>query len=89
MNTPDLELEGDCFFEWSGALRWLSSDLDAEMIRMKVSKIGGHAILFRGGDRQSEIFQPLEPALLALQKRLKQQFDPKMILNQGKMFAEI
>ncbi|WP_353572942.1 glycolate oxidase subunit GlcE [Candidatus Albibeggiatoa sp. nov. BB20] len=89
MNTPDLELEGDCFFEWSGALRWLSSDLDAETIRMKVLKMGGHAILFRGGDRQSEIFQPLEPALLALQKRLKQQFDPKMILNQGKMFAEI
>jgi glycolate oxidase FAD binding subunit len=89
MNTADLALQGQTFFEWGGALRWLSSDLDAETIRTKVSQMGGHAILFRGGNRQSEIFQPLEPALLALQKRLKQQFDPKMILNQGKMFAEI
>ncbi|MEK7991309.1 MAG: glycolate oxidase subunit GlcE [Thiotrichaceae bacterium] len=89
MNTPDLALQGQSFFEWAGALRWLSSDVEAEIIRTKVAQVGGHAILFRGGNRQGEIFQPLEPALLALQKRLKQQFDPKMILNQGKMFAEI
>ncbi|MCV6636966.1 glycolate oxidase subunit GlcE [Candidatus Albibeggiatoa sp. nov. NOAA] len=89
INTPDLKLEGQTLLEWSGALRWLSSDLDAETIRAKVTQAGGHATLFRGGDRQGQVFQPLDTALLALQKRLKQQFDPKMILNRGKMFAEI
>lgn len=87
MNTPDLALDGETFFDWAGALRWLSSEVDAETIRNKVAQVGGHATLFRGDNEQ--IFHPLEPALFALQKRLKQQFDPKMILNSGKMFAGI
>jgi glycolate oxidase FAD binding subunit len=33
-------------------------------------------------------FAPLPPALLALHQRLKKTFDPKGILNPGRLYAE-
>ena len=32
---------------------------------------------------------PLAPALLKLQQRLKQQFDPHLIFNPGRMYPEL
>jgi len=90
MNTPNLKLAGQTIIEWNGALRWLSTDLAADEIRNKVKAVGGHATLFHQAQLTDvPVFQPLEPALFALQQRLKQQFDPKQILNRGKLFADI
>ncbi|MGB5718313.1 MAG: FAD-linked oxidase C-terminal domain-containing protein, partial [Gammaproteobacteria bacterium] len=50
---------------------------------------GGHATLFRGGDRDGEVFHPLQAALLSLHQRLKQTFDPAGILNPGRMYREL
>ncbi|OQW90866.1 MAG: glycolate oxidase subunit GlcE [Beggiatoa sp. IS2] len=86
--TPLLKLTGTTLIEWGGALRWLRSELPAVDIRRAVVEIGGHATLFRGGDRHSEIFQPLPPALGHLHRRLKEKFDPHGILNPGRMMAE-
>ncbi|MEQ1674335.1 MAG: FAD-linked oxidase C-terminal domain-containing protein [Candidatus Nitrotoga sp.] len=58
------------------------------MIREQVARAGGHATLFRGGDRHSDIFHPLTPALAALHHRLKAAFDPYGILNPGRMHAD-
>lgn len=73
--------------EWGGALRWLSGDLDARELRAEVESRGGHATLFRshrGGD--VPVFHPLKPALAALHRQLKRNFDPRGILNPRRMY---
>lgn len=84
-----LDLPGERLDEWGGALRWLRSDLPADAIRRRVTALGGHATLFRGQDGRGEVFQPLQPPMLALHKRLKAAFDPHGILNPGRMYAEL
>jgi glycolate oxidase FAD binding subunit len=87
--TPPLALDGPQMIEWGGAQRWLRSDIDAEGIRAEVASKGGHATLFRGGDRDGMVFHPLPPALAALHRRLKQAFDPHGILNPGRLYASL
>jgi len=73
----------ELLIEWGGGLRWLRTDLSPVIIRKQVEKVGGHATLFRGGDRTGDIFHALPTALDNLQRRLRQQFDPYQILNPG------
>ncbi|MBI3773522.1 MAG: glycolate oxidase subunit GlcE [Gammaproteobacteria bacterium] len=87
--TPPLAIIGDWLPDWGGAQRWLISDTASELIRDTAHENGGHASLFRGGDRHSEIFQPLAPAMHALQQRIKASFDPHSIFNRGRMYATI
>ncbi|MEQ1814159.1 MAG: glycolate oxidase subunit GlcE [Candidatus Nitrotoga sp.] len=82
-----LGLEGAWLLEWGGAQRWLKTWLPGNIIREQVARAGGHATLFSGGDRHSDIFHPLTPALTTLHQRLKIAFDPHGILNPGRMFA--
>lgn len=86
--TPALALAGDSLLEWGGALRWLKTSADAAMVRQTAGAAGGHAWLFRG-DASDERFHPLPPALLAMQQRVKQAFDPKGIFNRGRMYAAL
>jgi len=84
-----LEIEGEQLLDWGGAQRWLKSTADPAGIRAAVTAAGGHATLFRHGDRSGDVFQPLPPAMLALHRRLKQGFDPAGILNPGRMYPEL
>lgn len=84
-----LALQGDTLLDWGGAQRWLRSELPADTLRTLTALAGGHATLFRGGDHSGEVFQPLQPELLALQQRLKMTFDPAGILNPGRMYREL
>jgi len=86
--APSLALPGDQVMEWGGALRWLSSNADARTIREAVRRAGGHATLFRRGDKSAGVFQPLEPALAKLHRNLKQAFDPAGIFNRGRMYSD-
>jgi len=81
-NTRD----GDWFIGWGGAQRWLQSDLPATDIFNAAHAVGGHATLFRNGDRSAEIFAPLSHAHMQLHRNLKQAFDPNAILNPGRMY---
>jgi len=75
--------------EWGGAQRWLRAPGDAataERIRATVRAAGGHATLFRGGDKSVGVFQPLAPAIARIHERLKAGFDPAGIFNPGRMF---
>ncbi len=83
-----IELPGQWFIDWGGAQRWLRTTAPADPIRAAAVRAGGHATLFRGGDRNS-VFQPLAAPLLAVQQRLKQCFDPHGILNPGRLYAEL
>jgi glycolate oxidase FAD binding subunit len=72
--------------EWGGAQRWLRAPADAaERIRATVAACGGHATLFRGGDKSVGVFQPLAPAVARIHERLKAGFDPAGIFNPGRM----
>ncbi len=82
--TP-ISLAGKQLIEWGGAQRWLLSDASHETIRDAVEKIGGHATRFRNDRGDGAIFHPLAPAVATLHRRLKSTFDPRGILNPGRM----
>jgi len=82
LRTPHAQL-----VEWGGGLRWLSGEFEALDIRSTAERLGGHATLFRGGDKAIGVFHPLAPALMKIHRRLKSAFDPEGILNPGRMYA--
>lgn len=85
-SASPLKLAGAQLIEWGGAQRWLRSDADAAYIRERAAALGGHATLFRGGDRTAEVFTPLPAPLLTIHRRLKAAFDPAGILNPGRLY---
>ena len=83
------------FFDWGGGLLWLSlnaseagADCGAALLRGVLAEQGGHATLLRASDAQRSrvpVFEPQAAALDALARRVKAGFDPKGILNPGRM----
>jgi len=84
--TEPLALPFAQLVEWGGGLRWMSGEADALAVRSTVERAGGHATLFRGGDRDAGVFQPLNGALMKIHRRLKDAFDPAGILNPNRMY---
>ena len=78
-------ISGEQAMEWNGAQRWLMSNEPADKIRALVAKIGGSATRFNNDRGQGTIFHPLASGVAELNKRLKSKFDPKNILNPGRM----
>lgn len=87
-STPPLELAGKQLITWGGAERWLKTNAGAAEIRARVSARGGHASQFSGGDKAAGVFQSLPSALMKYHQRLKKQFDPRGILNPGRMYRD-
>jgi glycolate oxidase FAD binding subunit len=85
-HAPRLALPGEQLIEWGGALRWLRTPADAATVRSAAAGAGGHATLFRGGDKSQGAFTPLAPALLKLHRGLKAVFDPAGIFNPGRLY---
>ena len=87
--APPDDLQGEQLIEWGGALRWLvtARDVDREPIREWAKSHGGHATLFQGGHRPG-MFTPLDATIATLHKRLKATFDPRGILNRGRLYAD-
>jgi glycolate oxidase FAD binding subunit len=84
------------FYDWAGGLLWVAmpfaDEPGAVAIRAAVASVGGHATLVRApaAVRASvDVFEPQEPALRALNKRVKDSFDPKGVLNLGRMWAGV
>ncbi|MDP3841890.1 MAG: glycolate oxidase subunit GlcE [Oxalobacteraceae bacterium] len=78
--------------EWGGAQRWLKTDSSAATaaaVRTAAFQAGGHATLFRGGDKALGVFQPLAPAIDRIHRNLKNAFDPDAIFNPGRMFGHL
>jgi glycolate oxidase FAD binding subunit len=79
------------FLDWGGGLIWLAviepGDAGASVIRDAIAG-QGHATLVRGspGLRAAvPVFEPQPAALAALSRRVKEGFDPRHILNPGRM----
>lgn len=80
------DLPGDCLIDWGGGLRWLKTDAPAEAVFQAAQQAGGHASLFRHGERSGAVFQPLPERLITLHKQIKQSFDPFGLFNPGRMY---
>lgn len=86
-NCAPIALQGALLIEWGGALRWLRGGTQAS-VRAAAASAGGHATLFRGGDKAAGAFAPLAPALLRLHRELKAAFDPAGIFNPGRLHPD-
>ena len=81
-------LAGRQLIEWGGAQRWLRTAEPAGRIRQAAAGVGGHATLFRGGDKAHGVFQPLAAPLWNLHRQLKSAFDPRGVLNRGRLYPD-
>ena len=84
------ETGGDGYLDWAGGLVWLAvdpgDDAAAGIVRQGLN--GGHATLVRAPDgirARVPVFQPQPAPVAALTRRIKEGFDPKGILNPGRM----
>jgi len=82
-------------YDWAGGLVWLrletAADAHAQAIRAIVDALGGHATLIRADARTRatvDVFHPQPSALAALTRRVKEAFDPRFILERGRLRAE-
>lgn len=87
---------GSYYFDWAGGLIWMavrkSGDAGAEVIRRAVAQVGGHATLIRAPAAiraAVDVFEPQSEGVAALSKRVKDSFDPRGILNPGRMWAGV
>ncbi|GAB4393642.1 MAG: FAD-binding protein [Kiloniellaceae bacterium] len=87
--------DAETFYDWGGGLLWLAlpatGDAGATQVRAAVQAAGGgHATLIRAPEalRAAEaVFQPQDAARAMLSERVKDGFDPKRVLNPGRMYA--
>jgi glycolate oxidase FAD binding subunit len=86
------ESGGDVIYDWGGGLIWAAlppnQDAQAALVRQRVSTVGGHAMLLRASEelrRQIDVFHPQGAGLAGLSERVRSSFDPKAILNRGRM----
>ena len=84
------------YFDWGGGLIWAalppSADGGAAQVRATIAESGGHATLIRAPEAVRaavDVFQPQPAPLAALTARVKDGFDPKRILNPGRMYAGV
>ena len=83
--TPELNWTNQTLIEWGGAQRWFYSTADASEIHALAAAVGAGATAFKNGNRSGHLFAPLPPAVLALHKRIKAQFDPHSIFGRGRL----
>jgi glycolate oxidase FAD binding subunit len=86
------ETGGDVIYDWGGGLIWAAlppkPDAQAALVRARVEAAGGHASLIRASEqtrRDVDVFHPQAKGLAALSERVRHSFDPRIILNRGRM----
>jgi glycolate oxidase FAD binding subunit len=86
---------GSVIYDWGGGLIWAALPPDpqahAALVRPRVGAAGGHATLLRAPEdvrRLVDVFHPQPAGLAALGERVRHSFDPKNILNRGRLTRE-
>ncbi len=85
--TEMLDLNGDWLLDWGGAQRWLKTSEPAARIHAVAQAHSGHAVCFRGQDKNDWL--RLEPGLLALHQRVRHAFDPYHVFNPQRLAPEL
>lgn len=73
--------------DWGGAQRWLKGDFNKVELEAIAENMGGQVSLYRGGNRDSEVFHTQPEALKLIHRRLKHAFDPNAIFNPGRLYS--
>jgi len=88
--------EAEVLYDWAGGLVWVMlapcDDAGTALVRRAVSACSGQAVLVRAPAATraaSDVFSPQQAGLAGLTKRVKQGFDPKGVLNPGRMWAGV
>jgi glycolate oxidase FAD binding subunit len=83
---------GDVIYDWGGGLIWAAlppkTDAYAALVRQRAEAAMGHAVLIRAPEevrRELDVFQPQAAGVAELGERVRASFDPKRILNRGRM----
>jgi glycolate oxidase FAD binding subunit len=83
---------GDVIYDWGGGLIWAAlppkPDAQAALVRQRVEEALGHATLLRASEevrRNVDVFHPQAGGLAELGERVRRSFDPKSILNRGRL----
>lgn len=84
-----VSLPGEQLIEWGGAQRWWCTAAGAATVREAAQRAGGHATLFRGGDKAAGVFTPLSAPLTRIQRELKREFDPAGVFNRGRLYPDL
>jgi glycolate dehydrogenase FAD-binding subunit len=87
-----LETGAEIIYDWGGGLIWAAlpptADAMAAQVRQHSDAARGHATLIRASDevrREVDVFPPQPDGVAALTARLRENFDPKNILNRGRL----
>lgn len=87
---------GEVIYDWGGGLIWAAlppkPDAQAALLRARVDAAGGHAMLVRASElvrRNVEVFHPQSGGVAALSERVRLSFDPKNILNRGRLLRAV
>ena len=88
--------QAQMFYDWAGGLIWVAlgacDDVGAALVQRAVAATGGHATLVRAPASVRaaiDVFAPQDAAVAALTKRVKESFDPRGVLNPGRMWAGV
>ncbi|MAT93194.1 MAG: glycolate oxidase subunit GlcE [Halioglobus sp.] len=73
--------------DWGGAQRWFPGEREAAAMHDSARRGGGHACLLRGGDRAGEVLSAPAAGVRRLQRALKRAFDPRGVLNPGRLYG--
>jgi glycolate oxidase FAD binding subunit len=86
--------QAEVFYDWAGGLIWAATrpldDAGASLVRPAVAAAGGHATLIRAPAAVRatvDVFGPEAASLAALTRRVRESFDPRGVLNAGRMWA--
>jgi glycolate oxidase FAD binding subunit len=80
-------LDGPWLVDWAGAQRWYRGQATLSDLKPVAAEAGGQVSLFRGGDRTGEVMHSQPEALKAIQRRIKQSFDPDGLFNPGRLYS--
>ena len=83
------------FIDWGGSLIWLELDYlsnqKIDQIRKRILETSGYLTVIKSNENiksSSEIFT-IDPIKFKISQNIKKSFDPKRILNPGKMYTGI
>ena len=95
ISVPDfaepLKLDGDSFYDWGGAQRFVKTDAPAQSVFSAAANANGHASCYSADRLASDVpaFQPITGSMAKLQSRVRDSFDAQRLFNRGRFHPEL